>query len=134
MATFAETITDRLKTQDNRITAEPIFVVQQKRRVFGMDLAYSDNIAWMDDEGHQVTGEDAENMEKIFQENGVEPDDYRRVAYIDTWGFVSCFLTEQGAKDFIEAQKHNMHEPRIYVDSGHNNSEWKALRAYFLNQ
>ena len=40
-------IQNNLQTQDNRITAEPVFVVEQKRRDWGFDSAYCDDYAWV---------------------------------------------------------------------------------------
>jgi hypothetical protein len=39
-----EVIAHELKTQDNRITACPIFAVQEKKRIYGMDPDYSDEV------------------------------------------------------------------------------------------
>jgi hypothetical protein len=38
----------RLRTQDNRCTADPMFCVQEKRRDIGYDKNYSDDTVWID--------------------------------------------------------------------------------------
>ena len=35
-----------LKTQDNRCTRAPFYVVHEKKKQWGMDLEFSDNMAW----------------------------------------------------------------------------------------
>lgn len=130
---FREEIAERLRTQDNRCTADPIYVVQQRRRVYGVDENYTDNFVWVSSDG-EASEEESKRAEKSFQELGEEAEDLNRVGYIDEWVFVTACLTLKGAEDFITAQRHNLTDPRIFVDSGHNNSEWKALRAFFLER
>ncbi len=38
----------QLRTQDNRCTANPIFLVRGKERIYGLDSSASDEIVWMD--------------------------------------------------------------------------------------
>lgn len=130
--TFVETMAERLKTQDNLCTADPIFLVQQRRRIYGLDPDYSDKVVWMSD-GYEVEEEEAKKYEETYKNGDDTPEDAIRTSYEDTWEFVSCFLTRQGAEDFIANQKHNLTDPRVYVDSAHRNSEWKALRAHFMD-
>ena len=72
-------IGESIRTQDNRMTNEPIFVVEQKR-------------------GRH-------------------------------WVFATACFTEQGCKDYLAANGHNLKSPRVYVYSGYRNAEWIALRA-----
>ena len=115
--------------QNNHYTAHPIFLVQQRRRFYGLDPNYCDNIVWLhEDEAVEVPADLAAQLERGY--NGGEPDGYRRTAYVDTWEFVQCFFTRQAAEDYINRQRHNMKDPRVYVDSGHRNPEWQTLRAH----
>ena len=41
-----EKVAENLRTQDNLATALPMFVVQQKRRIYGMDTKWADEICW----------------------------------------------------------------------------------------
>ena len=97
-------IARNLHTQDNRITYNPLFAVQQKRRIYGLDVGYCDNAEWILD-GETWTPEDGEEP----------PADARKVGYIDIWEFVTGGFTEQGCKDYIAANGHNLREPRIYA-------------------
>jgi hypothetical protein len=69
-----------IRTQDNRCTASPIFIVQQRRGKH--------------------------------------------------WDFVTACFTEQGCKDYLARDGHNLKEPRIYAAGSYRNSEWQAVRNY----
>jgi len=100
-AKHVEQISELVRTQDNRATSDPIFIVQQKRRIWGMDGHYSDDYEWIDGD---------------------------RVYYVDMWEFVTACFTEQGCKDYIAANGHNLNEPRIYAASAYRNREMIAIR------
>ncbi len=95
---FRTRIAHDLATQDNRATAHPMFVVQQRRRIYGMGHDYSDELVWLDEEGdeHPFSG-------------GDPPKDWTETRYIDLDG-------------------HNLTDPRIYVASAHRNHEWQTVR------
>lgn len=143
------TIGANLHTQDNRITANPIFLVQQKHRTGGFEESYADQHVWIRD-GEEVddviaalldeadkTGssvithpDDEDRLDKTVR----EVDDYRKVYYRDEYVFVQPFFTEHGAQEYIRANGHNLREPRIYVESGYRNAEWAAVREYLMAQ
>ena len=68
-------------TQDNRITADPIFIVQQKR-TYAADADYDHaRIVWLCDEHVEATTEEAAALEAQFAEDGDDrPKGWRRVA------------------------------------------------------
>ena len=115
-------IARNLHTQDNRITYNPLFAVQQKRRIYGLDVGYCDNAEWILD-GETWTPEDGEEP----------PADARKVGYIDIWEFVTGGFTEQGCKDYIAANGHNLREPRIYAYGSYRNAEFIALRKWLMS-
>ncbi|MCG8435327.1 MAG: hypothetical protein MJA83_14990, partial [Gammaproteobacteria bacterium] len=127
---FRTRLAHLLATQDNRITAHPVFVVQQRRRIYGLDTDYSDNLVWLDDANDcaEIHGELADKLEADYQLTMEEPMDYHRTGYLDMWEFVTACFTEQGCRDYIDANGHNLNEPRIYVESAHRNREWQRLR------
>lgn len=127
-------IGERLRTQDNRITNEPIFLVEQKRRHYGMDPSGDDvNITWLDGEYSEVTASKAASLEKKYEETGKEPGEYHRAAYIDRWEFVQCCFTEAAAQRYIDENKHNLKVARIFVSSAYRNKEWIAIRKYLMS-
>src|SRR5207342_1777997 len=38
-------IGELIRTQDNRITSEPVFVVEQRTRIYGLDTDYTESVA-----------------------------------------------------------------------------------------
>lgn len=120
-------------TQDNRCTAEPIFVVQQRKRLYGVDPDIVDDseVVWLDGENdcQEIDGEERERLEALYQDTFDVPGKYHRTGYVDQWEFVQPFFTEAAAVAYIEANLHRLTDPRIYVDSAYRNPEWQAVRA-----
>jgi len=116
-----EALAHEIETQDNLATAHPVFVVQQKRTVYGVSDDYSDGSIWV------YAGEECE-----FEDlDDSEIEDAILVGFADTWEFVTACFTRKGCEDYIKANGHNLKEPRIYVESAHRNREWIMLRALF---
>lgn len=133
---FRTTIRANLRDQDNRATHLPVFCVQQRRRIYGMDPAYADpdKIVWIDDlnDCAEVEQEKAAALEAAWEKTGEEPSDYTRTAYVDVWDFVTACFTEKGAEDYLRLNGHNLTEPRIYVESAHRNHEWEVVRDFLM--
>lgn len=125
-------IIERLHTQDNRITAHPLFAVRQKRVIGGLDADYADAFQWVDHDG-EVPASEAENLAALAAAGEPLPNGARRVGYIEKWEFVTSCLTEQGCKDFIACNGHNLNEPEIYAYSGYRNAEFIALREWLMS-
>jgi len=123
-------ISSNLHTQDNRITANPIFLVQQKHRVYGLEE--SDQYIWIDPSGEEVDDPD-EIAQLDFKDEGGDLDgDYRKSYYRDEYVFVQPFFTEHGAQAYIKVNGHNLREPRIYVEGGYRNAEWELVRTHLM--
>ena len=122
-----------LHTQDNRITHEPVFVVEQKQRVWGFDPAYADSYAWLDaDNDHN---EASEEEAKALDAKYIADEDtgsWMMVHYRDRWEFVTACFTEAGCEAYLKLNGHNLNETRIYVHSGYRNGEWIAVRAALM--
>jgi hypothetical protein len=128
------TIHGLLHTQDNRITAAPMFAVQQKRRVYGIDTEYEPLIAWTNDEGFEASPEDAARFETAYDHDcDAEQEGYRRIGYHEYWEFVTGCFTEQGCKDYLARNGHNLNEPRIYAYGTYRNEEWKTIRDFLMS-
>lgn len=109
-----------LLTQDNRITSHPIFLVQQRYRIYGIGPDYTEDFVWINSDGNELSVVDPGS------------DDVTKVGIRDIWEFVSCFFTNKAAVEFIEANRHRLTEPRIYVHSGYRNYEWQRVRALLM--
>jgi len=130
-------IAERMDGQDNRATANPIFIVQERRRVFGIDTDWTGDVCWLYD-GEEVA-ETEDELERFLRENdlGTEEDclecgDLVKTGYIDTFERVQPFFSRKAADDYIETNRHNLTDPRVYVDSAYRNKEWQAVRGVLL--
>ena len=131
-------IANDLTAQDNRCTDQPIFIVQQKKRIYGLDPNYCEDIKQVEwrTEDFEYAADEAESaeMEEAFQETGDVKDGWMRVVFMDIWEFVTACFTEQGCKDYIAANGHNLKEPRIYAEGSFRNEEWQTVRKFLLSQ
>jgi hypothetical protein len=122
-------IGELLLTQDNRATSEPIYLVQQKRRIYAIEDHAADGFLWSHC-GETVSSDLGEILEKGYKAGGEIPDDYHRTGYIEIWEYVMPFFTEVGAEAYLAANRHNLRSPEVYVASGYRNPEWIALREF----
>lgn len=127
-------IARNILNQDNRMTSNPIFVVQQKRIIYGLDDG--DEAIWVDDDFDEVLGEERIELETRYGNGdiGERHGDYTRVYVQVFWDHVTSCFTEQGAKDYIAANGYNLKEPRIYVETGYRNEEWQIIREFLKKQ
>ena len=122
-----------IATQDNRITAEPIFIVQQKRRICGIEDDFAEGHRWYDPIGVESYDDEGKAQRDADRAaDGSRPIPWQRGGYIDVWEFVTACFTEQGCKDYIARNVHNLREPRIYAEGSYRNAEWRAVRSYLL--
>lgn len=119
-----------ITTQDNRSTDQPMFIVQQRRRMYGLDTGYCDNFIWLcsEDEYNEASAEEADALEAEYQDTGRAKDGWQRTGYIDQWEFVTACFTEQGCIDYLKLDGHNLKEPRIYAEGSYRNEEFRAVR------
>ncbi|MEM7133677.1 MAG: hypothetical protein AAF702_45705 [Chloroflexota bacterium] len=120
--------------QDNRATESPLFVVESRRTVYGLDSSYSDEWVWLDSDGEIIEEGIAELLDSILKCNGRIPDSYRRVYTHKYWEFVTCCLTENGCEEYLKANGHNLGETRIFVHSAWRNEEMQTVRALVAGQ
>lgn len=106
-------IGERLKTQDNRITQNPMFCVQERKRDYGYAPHWVGDTVWILD-GEETTKGHA----------GAE-----EVGYKDRWETVMVAFTEEGCKEYLQLNGHNHHgQIRIYVESFNRCPEMIAIR------
>lgn len=123
---------ENLKTQDNLMTADPLYCVQTRERFYGLATNDANNITWLyADEGDEVPDEVFEELEKYYDDGEPEPDGYIRTAYVDRWEFVTGCLTMEAANSYIECNRHNMTDPRVYVETMYRNREMILIRESF---
>lgn len=134
-------IAANLASQNSRMTNNPQFLVQEKRRQIGIDLSYSDNNIWIGEDGEEVTDQDEidrlddlDHLAFPSKEETLELVRNTKTGCIDRWETVQPFFTEVEADRYIAANKHRHDgELRTYVDWGGRNPEWVAIRNFLLS-
>lgn len=128
-----EDIGHRLKTQDNRMTQNPMFCVKIKRRDVGYYSDYATGQCW-----HSF-----ESMETVYDDDPdfKEPEggDWEQFGYVDRWETVMVAFTEKGCEEYLELNGHNDRrqafrgEVQIYADSFNCCPEMLTVRQYLIS-
>lgn len=131
MRTLLE-IGEAIRTQDNRITDAPMFVVQERIRDYGYDSEYTDDSVWLDTLNDHTEPDDVAAIADLdyLDVEGIDTDGWVKVYYRDRWEFVTACFTERGCEDFIRANGHNLTDPRIYAAGSYRNEEFRLVRDY----
>ncbi|HBR6393203.1 TPA: hypothetical protein L9081_000068 [Klebsiella pneumoniae] len=120
------TIGELIRTQDNRITDQPMFVVFQKREIIGSDEHSPSRICWVWD-GEEVSELRAKRLEALYQD-GRDTRGYNRYAMQEVDEFVTACFTEHGCKDYLHQNGHNLRLPYIYACGSFRNNEYQLVR------
>lgn len=128
---YIQRISESLKTQDNRITDQPMFVVFEKREIIGSDEHSPSRIAWCRD-GEEVSELRAKRLEALHQDcRGTL--DYYRYAMQEIDVFVTACFTEQGCKDYLSLNGHNLRLPYIFAAGSYRNNEYQQVRNWIIS-
>ncbi len=129
-----ETIGELINMQDNRMTDQPMFIVQEKERIYGMSEGHVSDYEWYNHEMADIEhDEDEIKLLDTLDERGELPDRVEKAYYIDKWMFVTACFTEQGCKDYLRANGHNHGVTRIYGWHSHRNAEFQAVRNHLMS-
>lgn len=134
-AEMVRELAGRIRSENNAGTADPIYCVQQKRLQWGMDPCSGEGtVEWLNHGGdyETATPEEHARLERLFSDGDDAPSGWVRCAYIEVWEDVNPFLTREGADRYIASNRHNLNEPRVYVNPACCNPEWKFLRELVL--
>jgi hypothetical protein len=114
-------IGERLRTQDNRMTQNPMFCVQEKITITGLDSDYASETKWYDVDN---------DMEEVPEpEDGLETGSIKEFGIYTYWRTVMVAFTEDGCKEYLHLNGHNHRgETRIYVESFNRCPEMIAIR------
>jgi hypothetical protein len=126
-------IGENLRTQDNRVTSDPMFCVFQKREIVTHEDYDHDRIVWIDEDGNEATERQRMRLELLHENCREAPEKWRRVAVKEITDFVTCCFTEQGCKDYLACNGHNLRLPFIYVKSGFRNAEYQTVRNWLMS-
>jgi hypothetical protein len=121
-------IGERIRTQDNRLTADPIFQVRGLRRIYGMDPQWTDSPVWIDtEEGAREVDppDDPDNPGDFIIQTG----------YVDVWEVLAVAFTEEGCKEHLRLNGHNYRyykKVEIYADSLYRCPEMQAIKSWLM--
>ena len=139
-------IGQRIAEQDNRFTDQPMFVVFQKQEHVVAEGYGEDRAIWVDEDGYEADAATTDQLNRMrlsvsghhFMEDEIELGEdrieWRRLALKETDEFVTACFTEQGCKDFLAIQGHNLRRPFIYAAGSFRNQEFRDLRALMLQK
>lgn len=139
MATIPQSlyqVGELLRTQDNRGTDQPLFIVQQKTRIYGLRDDYAESFTWIDMEDcEEVDAETVAGLEELHSMGkSIDDPGIYRVGYRDDWQYVTACFTEKGCQDYINANRHNHSgELRIYADGSFRNREFQDIRSFLMS-
>jgi hypothetical protein len=132
--TLLNELSEELKTQDNACTADPLYCVQQKRRIYGIDAEYCDLSFYSLRKDPDCKFETRDDALAELAKEGFSEDDFDEkfdtVGYIEIWEFVTAHLTRKAAQLYIDQNSHNLRLPRIYVSSQYRCHEFNAAVAF----
>lgn len=135
------------KGVDDHCTANPIFIVQKKELITGVDTDFDPAYFWTDadGEGEYSDEEMREELKAIFDGDECEADEYdlafddkitcnsgkktlfQKIGYIERWEYVCAHFTKEAAEAFIARKKHDYRELRVYVDCQYHCWEFNTI-------
>ena len=129
---------EELRTQDNRFTADPLFVVFEEHRVYGVGPEYTDDFEWFQADDHSIAADSDEVkiLERLRADGrplSIGGFDFVRIGYKAVRKFATACFTRKGAEDDIARQGRNLVNPHIYVESMYRNEEMIALRNHLMS-
>lgn len=129
-----EDIGKLIRTQDNRITDQPVFIVERQRTEWGYGIGHSDDYKWLNPENDysEADEEETERLDELDNECG-DTGNWQKVFYKHYWEFVTPCFTEQGCKDYLAQNGHNLGVTRIYAHGSYRNDEWQAVRKHLID-
>lgn len=145
-------------TQDNRMTSDPIFLVEGWERIFVEEGEFETYVENNSGDYCELSKSQYDELSKRWElatsfntkkDNEIpedpilggdfDPDNYERREYILRPVFQTACFTEKAAQDYIDCNGHNIFgreykEPRIYVASGWRNKEWQQIRELLIDK
>lgn len=124
-----------IQNQYNRGIDQPIFLVQQKVKEWGYNIDYGDDFAWVENKSgnYREANEEEHNALQALAAACEKTPGWNRLRFRYKWEFVTACFTEQGCKDYIKENGHNMKEARIYAWSSSGNVEFQAVRRAIID-
>ena len=122
-------LANELKTQDNLYTADPIFIILETKKIFGMDPEYTDDFEWFDEDDPDFYFESADGR----SDDEMIEAGFIKTYYIEHDDFVCAHFTRKAADHYRENNSHRHRNPlKIYVDSMYRCREMIEIREHLM--
>lgn len=138
---FLTKLSEKLRTQDNRYTANPIFHVIDLNDVI-VDGEYSPvsehgdvekRYGYVNPENTEDGFIEEEDVDKWCEENEIQKDDLTYLCIAEMPYVVNSHLTIEGADRFIAENKHNLKKPYTYTTSLFRCWDMIELREFLID-
>lgn len=126
---FMRKIARQVATQNCRGTDRPLFAVMQKTEMVTLESHDHDRIIWIDTQSGDylsATRQKAHHLEKLHAA-GEDTPGWQRYAVKDIDEFVTACFSEEGCKQYLAKNGHNLRQPFIYAFGSHRNAEWRDM-------
>jgi hypothetical protein len=132
-------IGEQLRTQDNRCTDNPMFIVQQQRS-YGCEPGEGDIDVWLDCDWREVDKKTSAKLDRLNEKYSFDRNDkekkflasHTQRGVKNYWEFCMAAFTEAGCKRYLELNGHNLTKPRIYAESWNRCPEMLAVRKFLM--
>jgi len=129
-----EEIGTLIYTQDNRITDQPMFVVEKSVMIItDPDYGYEAK-EWVNTESGYYQKANATQARRLdaLNDGCRDTGDWKKFYLKEVWEFVTCCFTEQGCNEYLTANGHNIGKTRIYAHGSYRNREFQTIRNYLM--
>ena len=119
---------------NDHCTANPIFIVQKRERVYGFDSDYGNAYVWINAENdHEEADERTTKRLNAIDDDGRNTGNWNKIYYIDQWDYVCAHFTKEAAVAFIKRKRHDYSTLRVWVDSQYWCWEFNAIISGLLD-
>jgi len=132
MPTALKKIGHLIRTQDNRCTDQPMFIVQENVKDWHITADEATGHVWKDDDYDDPDEKMLAWLERLESWDDI-PKPWHKHYFRTRWEFVTACFTEQGCKDYMACNKHNhTGELRIYGWHSFRNAEFRSVRTFLI--
>ena len=150
---FLSNLSNEIKTQDNRCTAQPYFFQVKEDEEFATTAGCGEEVWVMDGEIHLRTEQDikeavfewkewtlGDDTSELLYENltsfeveDILKENYHKVNVDIRYRYSNSFFTKKACEEHIRINKHNLDNPKSYLFYAYRNTELEMMFK-FLNE
>lgn len=121
-----------LREQNNRYTADPMFIVFQKQEIVTHEDYDHDYVVWVNDDGEEADERKARRLQAL-DDGCRDTGEWKRLAVKEIDQFVTACFTLKGCEDYLAINRHNLRKPYIYVEGSYRNHEYQSVRNWLMS-